>query len=587
MKKFLLACLLTSALTASADTMQLGYSEGEFSTTAPVGASVGDNNWIEVAAYIPASTIKSLAGKSITEITGYLPSNASIETIRVWLKTDLEGEPLVEKTLVPTQLNNVQKGFNKLKFDTPYIIPADLNSGIYIGFGHKTMSMGARGISATDTPIPGAFYLHRADDKWYDFSYRGTACVMATVEGENLPEYNLHLSNAVGDPYLINDKGTYSSKLYIHNFGTKDISGFEVTAELQGAEKATVKVDKNIRAGRMGVIDLTLPLKADRAGKFPLVYSVSNLKEGTDCDLEDNVFNSTADVASTSYPRYVLSEEFTTEMCGNCPPVTKMIHELLQEKKYENIIQVCHHSGYKTDFLTSPWHETFVKLFGGGSFAPALGADRAELAPDKILIYPETRSQITDMWDARLATPAVVKLDMAANYVDNFKKKVTVTVNAEKSIAELPGSQVVNIMVIEDGIKAVNQASGGKDYVHDHVSRAVSAESHWGDPVNFDGDNMTYSYTFTLDPSWNTDNLSFVAYIGDNTKWSKHEIMNAARIPFSAIGNSGIEEVSGNDAVVKVEYFDFTGRCVIEPSGLVIKRSTYTDGKVKCEKVIK
>lgn len=566
---------------AQADTIKLGYSSGIFSSSTPVGSGFGDNEWVEEAIRIPASTMKTLTGARITAITGCLPSVADVSTVRIWVKTDLEGEPLAEFELVPNQLHNIKKGYNNLSFKTPWEIPADFNSDLYIGFGHKIKSGNARGISATETPMPGGFFLRRADGKWYDFSDRGTACIEAQVEGDNLPAVNLNLGNVTSGDIFVAAKKENIANIYVQNFGTERITGFDVTASC-GTIKDTRHQSAGLEPGEMGRYQLTFNLPDMPTGEIEIAYSVENVNASVDSDPYNNSATVVMQSVSHDFPRYVLSEEFTTELCGNCPEVVKTVHNLLEKPEYSHIIQVCHHAGYKTDFLTEPWHETFTTLFGGGTFAPGLAVDRALQKPGTIVFFPETDDMITDMWEKRLATPAVVSANISARYTSDDESEIEVTLSGEKSIEKLSDSPCVNIMLLESGIPQQYQANAYAGFVHDYVSRAVSAADYWGDAVEFDGDTYTMTCTMKLEPAWNKSNMQIVAYIGNNGSWSGKEIHNAARMNLSEIKTGGIDSVMESAEIREVRYFDLTGRPLHAPvQGIVIKQILYDNGNVR------
>lgn len=583
LKNILAGAVLLAAIgiPAQAGNIKLGYASGVLAQNAPIGIGFGDNQWIDEAIRIPASTMKTLAGARITTIAGCLPSIADISTIRIWVKSDLEGESLAEFELVPNQLHNIKKGYNKLAFKTPWEIPADFDSDLYIGFGHKIKSGNSRGLSATETPMPGAFYLRRADGKWYDFSDRGTACVEAEVEGDNLPALNLNLGNVATDDIFVVSKATNKATVYVQNFGTDNISGFDVTAAC-GDVKSTQHVSANIAAGEMGKFSLSFDMPGMPAGDITVTYTADKVNAATDADADNNSFAAQMLSVSHDYPRHVLSEEFTTERCGNCPEVVQIIHNLLQKPEFGNVIQVCHHAGYHTDFLTEPWHETFVGLFGGGTFAPGLAVDRVEYKPGTQVFFPENDDMIIEMWKRRLAAPALVSVNVSARYTTEDKTEIEVTVRGEKSAPVLCEIPCVNIMLLESGIAHQNQTNAYEGFTHDFVSRAVSAADYWGDKLEFDGDAYVYSHTFTLDKEWKTENMQIVAYVGNNGTWKQKEIKNAGRIDFADISSSGVDNVAVGEEESEVRYFDLTGQRLSAPvPGVVIRQVVYNDGSVR------
>lgn len=589
-RRLLSTILVGSFLVAQAQTgtMSLSYSEGEFTSGSPVGIGFGDTDWVDLAIYIPASTMKLLRGSEITGVNGCLTSTSSVETVRIWLRSELEGENLAEFELKPNQLNNIKKGINKQSFKTPWTVPADYESGLYIGFGYKIKDGNARGMSANTTPMPNGFYLKRADGKWYDFSSYGTACIEAIVKGDNLPESNLRLSRVDSPEYLVQTKKGLTTSMYVHNFGTKAITGFDVVAEMEGTEPMRRHVDLKVESGKMGRFSVNFAPEVSATGLNEVTYRIENLSTGDDVDMADNVAVKPIEVVSRDYPRFILTEEFTTEHCGSCPEVVKMIHGLLEKPENSDVIQVCHHAGYKTDFLTEPWHEVYTALYGGGTFAPGVCADRSLRKVGEIVYYPESESELTDMWNKRRSVPALVSVNISASYAEGDSPAVKVTVSGEKSVGELCEQPVVNVWVVESGIAAQDQANGDKDYVHNSVSRAVGTAHYWGDPLTFDNDSYSYTCEIPLKDEWVRENMKIVAFVGNNVAWNKREVKNAASIPFSMVQSAGLEAGVIMDAeIVGSECYDISGKRV-EPCGrgIYIRKNVYSDGHIETVKEV-
>lgn len=573
---------------SGAETMSLGYAQGEFATGCPVGAGFGDEEWIDEAIYIPASTMNLLGGNSITGVNGCLSSVSSIETARIWLRYELDGEDLAEFTLTPNQLNNIKKGVNKFSFKTPWVIPENCDKGLYIGFGHKRKDANARGLSANTVSIPGAFYLKRADGKWYDCSKYGSACVEAIVSGDNLPGVNLRLSRVDSPEHYIVTRGAMKAKMYVHNFGTDVVSAFDVNADIPGCSPMKQRVELDVAPGKMGVFEVTFTPGSVDAGETEVKYTVSDLAQGEDGDMSDNESQCALVVVSHEYEKKVLAEEFTTEMCGNCPEVVAMIHGLLARPEYANVVQVCHHAGYKTDFLTSPWHTEYTKLFGGGSFAPGVCADRCYRDAQQIVYFPESEEDITELWERRLDTPALVSVNVTARYTDEACSAVEIRVNGEKAVGKLCENPTMTVWITESGIPQENQASAGKDFVHDNVSRAVGSDNYWGDPLEFANDSYEYSCVIPVDAAWDRDNLRIVAFVSDNTAWNKHEVENAGVISFGDVASAGVDAVGGDARQVSAtEYYDLAGKRIAVPGeGIYLVKMRYADGAVEVKKAI-
>lgn len=585
---FLALALAAGTSAVMADTMNISYAEGKNTNGAPVGVAFGDLNEIESAFYLPESTVKLLTGNKIAGINGCLTSNADISNVYIFVRSKLDGENLAYFKLTPNQLNPVKRGVNKLKFKTPWTIPADLEGGLYIGFGYIITDDNARGLSANSTPIPGAFFLRRRDGKWYDFSDKGSASIEAVIEGDNLPGVNLRLSRVDTPEAFVMSKGNLDVRFFVHNFGTRAVSAFDIVAEIEGKEVARQRVTQTVEPNAMGVCTVSLRPEVAQSGDKEVTYRIEGIAEGADEDMADNARDGEFEAVAKDYPRHILSEEFTTESCGSCPPVVEMLHGLLQKPEYANVIQVAHHAGYKTDHLTTPFHETYVSLFGGGSFAPGLCVERRAYETWDQVYFPEDEKMVTEVWDAALSKPALVSVNLTANYTDEAENKLRVNVWGEKSTLHLAQNPVVTVWLVENGLPSKHQASATKDFIHNHVTRAVGSADVWGDPVSFEGDTYSYTCTMDLDPSWVKENMEVVAFLGENTgKYNGHEVKNAAVMPFSAIGDTGVQGVAADSPVVSTEYFDLAGRRIAEPTqGIAIKRVTRADGSVRTFKTV-
>lgn len=585
-KTFLIsAAILSCAITSTADTMNIGYAEGKPISGTPIGIGFGDRMDIESAIYLPPSTVKLLGGKTIKGINGCITSSADIETVYIFIRQEPEGANLAEFKLVPNQLHNVKRGINKLTFKQPYIIPEDLGTGLYIGFGYIMKDPNARGLAASDIAMPGGFFLRRRDGKWYDFSDRGTAAIEAVIEGENLPANNLRLSRVDTPEALVMTKGSFAPTFYIHNFGCNKVSAFDVVAEIEGSEVSRTRVQRPINPNEMAICTVEIEPEIKSRGDKEVTYRIENPEEGNDPDMADNTLTDAFEAVTRDYPKYVVSEEFTTEQCGSCPPVVQMIHDLLQKTEYSNVIQVAHHAGYKTDFLTLPMHQTYESLYGGGTFAPGLCVDRTLIAPSKIVFFPEDEDAISKQWDKCLQNPALVSVNIHANYTDDTKNKLAITVSGETSSLHLCDSPTVTVWLTEDNIASHNQAGAGRDFVHNYVTRACGSADPWGDALTFDGDNYQYTCTIDLDKEWNPENMHIVAFVGNNGSWSRKEVKNAARISFAEIKDSGIDGALSSLQPVATEYFDLSGRRISEPAaGIYLQRTVFSDGSVKISK---
>ena len=582
----ILAFSILGIVLAGAETLSLSYSEGKNASGAPMGIGTGDNMWIDMAIKIPGSTVRTLAGAQITGINGSCTSAADIERLHIWLRSDLEGENLAHFELIPNQLNNIKKGQNKLKFKTPWEIPADYEGDLYIGFGYKYVSGNARGLAVNTNPVPGGFYLLRADSLWHDYSHLGTACIEAIVEGDNLPKHNLQLSRVDFPQYFVQTRQQYTPTFVLHNFGTETVTSVDIEALFNNTIVEKKQVDIDVNSGMMEIFTLDFNPAITATGETTMAINI-NPTDATDADPENNSITGTFITAPYEYNRRVLTEEFTTEMCGSCPQLAKWIGTELEKEEYNDVILVCHHAGYYTDFLTTDWDTEYLTLYGGGTFAPAVGVDRSIYTQNDVVIFPNPNETLAEWWTTRLATPALVSVDINVQQSAENENEIIVEVSGEKCIDKIAENPCVTVWLVEDNIPAQSQANGGKDYIHRHVNRAIQSDNYWGEPVTFDNNKYTYTCTFTLDEAWVRDNLEIVAFISENgSKYTEHEICNANKIDLNT-GLNSINAVTANREVVNTVYYTITGQRITAPrNGIYICQKTYSDGTTETTKTI-
>lgn len=572
-----------------ADTLALGYNNGRgASGDSPVGFGADGQPWIESAVYIPASTMKTLRGTTFTGIAGWIYTMSEIEDAHVWLRTDLEGEDLAAESLAEGA--TLQSGRNDFTLSKPWTVPADFNEGLYIGFGQRIKSANARGLAVIeDVLLPGGFFLKKTDGKWYDYSDRATACVEAIVEG-TLPQVSASLKNVTLPSVYVSGRGAFTASMLVQNTGSLPLAGMDVTADFGDGISETVHVDNVIASGLNQYVTAQFTPTGLKRGTADCSISISNFTLGEDVNTEDNSMARSMEIAETSFLKKVLVEEFTGEMCGKCPDAIKLISEMMEERAYRNIVMVSHHAGYLTDFLTTPFHTEFMDLFGGGSYAPALAVDRAEYKPNIITFVPDSRETIAKVWDARLAEPGLVSVNIEANWDDDEHTIVRVKVYGEKAIDTLCDNPVINVFLLESDIQSENQTSAPKDFKHNHVSRAVNSRDYWGAELEFDGDTYSYTTRFRLDPAWNKDNMDIVAFIGNNGNWIQHTVANTNSLGFDKIlekGETAVQEVESAVPVLGVEYYNLQGIRVNNPSGgMFVRKTNFANGTSKTEKVL-
>lgn len=212
-------------------------------------------------------------------------------------------------------------------------------------------------------------------------------------------------------------------------------------------------------------------------------------------------------VKPATVARTVLLEDFTGQRCVNCPKGTEII-EQLQEEYGDAIIAVGIHGG-PLGFMGS---NTLVGL------ATEVGNeyyDHWQLEYQPVgLVNRHGAVNYTD-WAttvrALLAITAPLSMEAQASIQDG---KIEISTTITGTDGNTTGK--LQLWVLEDGITAMQlmpDGSANREYVHNHVLR-IPVNGTWGEDFTIqEGETKTTRHTQTLDPSWNSQQLSIVAFV--------------------------------------------------------------------------
>ena len=207
--------------------------------------------------------------------------------------------------------------------------------------------------------------------------------------------------------------------------------------------------------------------------------------------------------------RRVLIEDFTGQMCINCPKATELVGQLQDEYGHDSIIAVAMHSGplsipvgRKGSLATDEGNEYFNKWKPSSQPMGVLNRKSGIVNTDKWSTLVNEYSSET--------TP--VEMEIETSY-DETSKEIKAHV---KAFSGKPVAGKLQIWITEDGIVAMQKMPDGstnKEYVHNHVFRA-SANGTWGEDVNIaDGATFEKDYTIKVDEKWKGENIHLVAFI--------------------------------------------------------------------------
>ena len=577
MKKLFSLLLLTLAVTSmqAQQTINLGYCGGEATTKGSV--STPGKAWVSAAIYLPADLLASFDGSSITALRGALASKINVDTLRLWVRSSLKGENLAEATVTSKTDPKLARGWNEVALDKPYVI--DGSQGLYVGLSYRQKAE-VQALSIVGAELANACFVQLGDDApWQDMSSAGILSVEAVVDGSNMPDYDLGLTSAVANPYL--DASNYQLTVGVVNNGQQHASGFTLeTRYAQSDEVYTQHFSTDLATGQKTTVDYQIPARST-VSNGDIIVSLTAMDGAADEVSGNNTIK-----AKFTLKKKVLIEEYTTEPCGNCPRVAGYLHNVLAMPQYEDkAIAVCHHSGYKTDWLTKSCDETLASFFGAG-YAPAVMYDRSPVLVDGALHDCPEQMTIEQAVAYLSAQPAHVTIAFSAAY-DATAKQLSVTVSGKRDELNLT-NPLLTVYLVENDIRAVNQASGGSNFRHQHVIRAYN--SNFGDAMQWDGNQYENHFTFDVKDEWVKENMQIVAFVANyDSKNNKNCVVDNVELTGFPTGSTqGIATTANAADGATADYFTLDGRRAdAAPRGLLIVRQQDGQGHVHTYKTIR
>lgn len=523
------------------------------------------------AVHYGVTTMKAYQGCTITELRVDLGAASGTDSIRAFVASSLTGQPLAEQRFTSTGA-----GWATIVFDQPYTVTGE---AVYIGYemqGLKTMRY-------STALVPGEEWVRKRDSDWQRYKGDNAASFYAIVTGENLPQHNICLRQSVLPEYAQTGKALTLGGDII-NLGTEAVTDVTVSLVANGETVGTQTISglrvKNRRLGTFSLDGLTLPA----AGDYELQLVVTAVNGEADADPSDNTSRTVSVLCRDTFTaRRTLMEVFSTERCTNCPTAHDNIEQSLADKT--DIIEVGHHAGFYTDWLTvdaSTDYEWFYRK--GNLHAPALMFDRTSHFDNYPEIYTDT-VPVTDvgnlatLYAAATAVPALATVDLQTSY-DQAARTLSVSVSGEQLLPiSQPDSIRLNVWLTEDSIFSTSQAGSGGTFYHRHALRRLLTPT-WGETYSLD-DAGTRTYTTTIDTEWNASRMSVVAFLANYDSTDKYNcrVLNAARVAVDPTA-AGIEKLGDDATPMPTGYYSVTGVKADKPQkGLNLVRMS--DGTVR------
>lgn len=577
---------------AQVSALNVGYCNGQVKTASTSGfTSTAKNTWISGAIFIPASQLKLYAGNHIDSIHAGLASSVNIDSLRVWIRTSLDGEDLASGAINKKVTPKLTKGWNTVGLTQPYQISSS-SEGIYVGYSffQKGSSVG---LSIVNNPQSNALFVKMGTDStWVDRCSEGALACEALVYGDQLPKYDLVLKSIEPQSVFVIDKGTLNVSATVKNLATVTITGFDAVCKIDGIdETCTAHIDTAIAYNEEKTVSFTIRPTITSAvpEKHQITVTLDNLTEGQDEDMDDNTQVDSFEVVSHDFTRNVVLEEFTTENCVNCPRVAGYIEDMYTESTYkDHVFQVEHHQGYYTDWLSQTFDSDYLWFYndGGSTYAPAVMLDRSLLASESTpVFFPSSEDMLKAYANNRLSEPSFVSVKLTAQ-LDTTTNQLYIQATGERSKESFTVNPArITIFLAEDSIKAVSQSGASGTFFHRHVGRKVNAV--WGDELTWNGNDYSYDCTMKVESYFVKKNLELVAFVSDYDAEdaTKCEIANSAHLVYSdfeTMNTDGIQRLQQSTDLVPEAYYSINGQRLSRPvKGVnIVKYSNGTFRKV-------
>lgn len=536
-------------------------------------------------------------GKKIVGVRFGLAEPISSTTVAVYpVLGDRIGQVQLSKDVVSTA-----KGWNYVTFDEPITIGKDNEFIFSFDFTQSVKKNGSKyadecyPLSIVESSYSGSgapliIYANIPASKngqgegWYQFN--GTLSLQLIVEGE-FPDYAALVSDFKS--YTGVKDAASTANVSFFNSSKEAISNVDYVVSVDGTATAEQHVVFSSPVARNSYGSFTANIPAiSEIGLHNVTIELTKLNGNQNAET-NRISNGKVGIPSETFAKNLVIEEFTTEVCPNCPRVAGFLHTALSKADANRVFAVCHHTGYGTDWLTGTWDNDITNLIFGGTgavYAPAVTYNRDEyfVESDKqykqgLVGLPQSDAIITATINAALKQQANVTITSLEAIPNADGSNLTVTVKGKCNEAYDKDAARITFYITEDNIRARSQSGASGTFYHNHVIRANN--DSWGESVKWEGNEFTATFSTAIKASWVKDQMNIVAFLNKyNSKdYSDNVIENSIGVTYKD-ATAGISNAIMDNANAKeVARYTLDGTKVSAPvKGLNIVKMN--DGRI-------
>lgn len=552
--------LLSSSSVAGQNNHVLGYCPDELTNTESVGFDEAGK--ISAAIRIPSTTMMRYKGGKITKIR--IAVKDGFEKPSVWIRTSLTASSVSTQSI--KELNN---GWNEVELNKSFSITGE---ELYIGYT-ATQPYGFKGIITSGSGNENTSLI-AYENNWNDYHNEiGVLFIQAVVEAV-MPDNDLGVINGTIDKDYYQPSESILINATVENLGTQPVDAYHIKWLIDG----------ELQGEGTSISERLEPIQTKTfSGKF----SLSNLTEGkhyaqmvvkavniVDEKSENDTLSIPFYVYTSSFPRTVLLEHFTSLPCINCPEGDKLLEEVVTGR--QDVAWVSHHVGYKEDEFTLTESQPYVNFGVLGN--PYIILDRTTFDGDTpaFIFNNKSTTELNMFFDIAVQQPSFVQLkaELAASGKD---LSIAIDGEAKDFFQALYPRATLNVFLVEDHVKAVGSQAGDVDKkYHDNITRAILTRQagnliSWSDETTFN-----FTTTTTADDSWDISQLRVVAFItaatDRSTNYPTGEVLNATQSRIS--DSSGIafqEKTTDNTQSIYNMEGQLVGNSQLRPGLYIIK----------------
>ena len=590
MKKILLSLIALFSLQMAAQVpVHYGFAPDSFVAEEIQAQGTGENAFVAGMICLDPTTdpvVKRLKGHQVKGVRCFLRADYKQKRQKYTYIMHASGTPDAES--VKTYCN-FEEGWNEILFDTPVTIG---DEKLFVGLQvYEVRGTPYPFVSYAKASVPGGCWINLKREGWTDYTDRGTLFIQAILDDEAAPKLERNVyARAASVPLVVTPSTLFNAKVYFHNRSTEPVNSVELLTQGQGdtdTHLQTVTFDTPIPAYGAATIDMQLRSGSETGTSqwIQLTVPAVNGKESQEAAPGITQLYITDD----AFVRIPLVEEFTSQVCTNCPFMIYYLDKAMEE--YDGpVLYVTHHSGFQKDAFTLPMDEELLYLFGTpNTYNPAVMYDRrvakGEIAPVLGANEASTAPYLAAINDAAVH-PAMAKVlvDVEKNG-DQISCRVHGRINRE--LAQSGEKLYLSAYLIENGISAEKYPQLGLDgegapsdllerFRHNGVKRHVFNTEALGDLLAIN-ENCDFSVDFTaatLDASWNWDNCQVIAFVHkvDKENMYNNEVVNAGSNLLNGLVN-GIHSM--NDGTAQNVRFKVSGNRTIQPSQPLLGMKVY------------